>query len=149
MLFGRALLLSQNVELAETVLQQAAEKLPADPLAFYYLADAAERRGHYSIARRALLDYRALQGDERDPRRRGTMAARIADLSMKTGDSAVAAVWYQQAIDATGADTALLLRAAEAQLASGAYDPARASVAKVLERDPANRTALALLRRIK
>jgi tetratricopeptide (TPR) repeat protein len=42
-LFGRALLLSQDVEAAETVLQEATEKLPADPQAFYYLADAAER----------------------------------------------------------------------------------------------------------
>lgn len=149
MLFGRALLLSQNVELAETVLQQASDKLPVDPLAFYYLADAAERRAHYAVARRALLDYRALQGDERDPRRRGAMAARIADLSMKSGDAAGAIVWYQQAIDASGADTTLLLRAAEAQLASGAQETARANVEKVLERDPANRAALALLQRIK
>jgi len=149
MLFGRALLLSQNAELAETVLEQAADKLPVDPLAFYYLADAAERRGHYQVARRALLDYRALQGDDRDPRRRGAMAARIADLSVRTGDPAGAAGWYQQAIDASGAEPALLLRAAEAQLASGARDTARATVQKVLEKDPANRIALALLRRIK
>lgn len=149
MLFGRALLLSQNVELAETILQQAAEKLPADPQAFYYLADAAERRGHYDVARRALLDYRALEGDDRDARRRGAMAVRIADLSMKTGDAVGAALWYQQAIDATGGDTALLLRAAEAELASGAFDSARATAQKVLDKDPANPAARALLRRVK
>jgi tetratricopeptide (TPR) repeat protein len=149
MLFGRALLLSQNVELAETVLQQATEKLPADPLAFYYLADAAERRGHYDIARRALLGYHALQGDDRDPRRRGAMAARIADLSMKSGDAINAVVWYQQAIDASGGDVSLLLRAAEAEFASGAFDSARADAQKVLEKDPGNTPARALLRRIK
>ena len=148
MLFGRALLLSQNVELAEHVLQQAAEKLPADPLAFYYLADAAERRGHYDVARRALLGYRALQGDDRDARRRGALAARIADLSMKIGDAGNAALWYQQALDAAAADVPLLLRAAEAQLATGARESARALVQKALERDPANRAAQALLRRM-
>jgi len=149
MLFGRALLLSEDVELAESVLQQASDKLPVDPLAFYYLADAAERRGHYTVARRALLDYRALQGDDRDPRRRGAMAVRIADLSMQASDPAGAAAWYQQAMDATGPETALLLRAAEAQAASGAIEAARASIQKVLERDPANRAALTLQRRIK
>ena len=149
MLFGRALLLSQNVALAETVLQQASDKLPADPQAFYYLADAAERRGHYAVARRALLDYLALQGEERDPRRRGAMAVRIADLSMKTGDAVGAAVSYQQAIDATGGDVALLLRAAEAEFASGAFDSARATAEKVLEKDSSNRAARALLRRIR
>jgi predicted TPR repeat methyltransferase len=77
------------------------------------------------------------------------MAVRIADLSMKASDPAAAAVWYQQAMDASGVETMLLLRVAEAQLASGATDAARASVEKVLERDPANRTALALQRRVK
>ncbi len=148
MLFGRALLLSQNAELAETVLRQATDKRPADPQAFYYLAEVAERRGHYGIARRALLDYNALQGDERDPRRRGALAARIADLSMKTGDSVAAALWYQKAIEANGADAALLLRAGDAQLASGAFDAARATAQRVLEKDPANRQARALLRRL-
>ena len=148
-LFGRALLLSQNVALAERMLQQASEKLPADPQAFYYLADAAERRGHYDVARRALLAYRALQGDDRDPRRRGAVAARIADLSMRSGDRVGAAVWYAQAIEAGGGDTALLLRAAEAEFATGAFDSARATAERVLERDPANRAAQALLRRIR
>ena len=148
MLFGRALLLSQNVELAEHVLQQAAEKLPADPLAFYYLADAAERRGHYDVARRALLGYRALQGDDRDARRRGALAARIADLSVQIGDAANAALWYQQALDAGGGDVPLLLKAAEAQLANGALESARALAQKALEKDPANRAAQTLLRRM-
>lgn len=149
MLFGRALLLSQNAELAETMLQQAADKLPTDPLAFYYLADAAERRGHYDVARRALLDYHALQGDDRDPRRRGAMAVRIADLSMRSGDAAGATDWYQQAIEATGGDVQLLLRVAEAELASGALHSARTTVQKVLEKDPANIDAVTLLRRMK
>ena len=38
MLLGRTLLLSDQDAQAERVLQRAADKLPADPLAFYYLA---------------------------------------------------------------------------------------------------------------
>jgi len=70
MLLGRALLLSDEAVLAEGVLQRATRKLPVDPLAFYYLASAAERCGHPEIARRALVDYRALEGVEGDPLRR-------------------------------------------------------------------------------
>ena len=66
MLFGRALLLASAAEPAERMLQRATEKLPADPLAFYYLADAAERRAHFPMARQALLDYSALAGEDPD-----------------------------------------------------------------------------------
>lgn len=62
-LLGRALLLSREHARAERVLMQAAAKLPVDPSAFYYLASAAERTGHRDVARKALLDYRALQGE--------------------------------------------------------------------------------------
>jgi tetratricopeptide (TPR) repeat protein len=149
MLFGRALLLTQDVELAERVLQQATEKRPADPLAFYYLADAAERRGNHEMARRALLDYRALEGDGPDARRRASLAIRIADLSMRLRDGAAAVTWYQRAIEADGADAPLLVRVADAQLLSGDRDAARATVALALERDPINRAAILLQRRIK
>jgi tetratricopeptide (TPR) repeat protein len=148
-LFGRALLLSQDVEAAETVLQQATEKLPADPQAFYYLADAAERRGHADRARRALVDYRALEGEEPDPRRRAAFSGRLADLSMQAGDPASAVTWYQRALDGPGADAPLLVKTAEAQWRSGAPDAARATIEKALEKDPFSRDARALLRRIK
>lgn len=149
MLFGRALLLTEDVELAERVLQQATEKLPADPLAFYYLADAAERRGHSDVARRALLDYRALEGDYPDARRRAALAIRIADLSMKLGDGPTAVTWFQRAIETDGADAALLVRLAEAQVRSGDSEAARATLAQALEKDPTNRAARILQRRIK
>jgi len=148
-LFGRALLLSQNVEAAETVLQQATDKLPVDPQAFYYLADAAERRGHADTARRALIDYRALEGEDSDVRRRAAFAVRLADLSMQAGDPVRAVASYMRALDATSADAPLLVRVADAQLRSGATDDARATLTKALEKDPLNRDARALLRRIK
>jgi tetratricopeptide (TPR) repeat protein len=148
-LFGRALLLTQDVELAERVLQQATEKRPADALAFYYLADAAERRGNAEVARRALLDYRALEGDPPDARRRASLAIRIADLSMQLRDGAAAVTWYQRAVEADGADAPLLVRVAEAQLQSGDRDAARATVMLALEKDPANRAGRLLEGRIK
>jgi tetratricopeptide (TPR) repeat protein len=148
-LFGRALLLSQDVEAAETVLEQATEKLPVDPQAFYYLADAAERRGHADVARRALIDYRALEGEETDVRRRASFAARLGDLTLQAGDPAGAVAWYQRALEGPGADAPLLVKTADAQLRSGAAAAARATIEKALEKDPFNRDARAVLRRIK
>jgi tetratricopeptide (TPR) repeat protein len=52
-LYGRALLMSGNAAAAEGVLQQAVTRLPLEAVAFKYLADAATRLGHTSIARDA------------------------------------------------------------------------------------------------
>ena len=148
-LFGRALMLSQSVDLAESVLQQATEKRPVDSQAFYYLADAAERRGHSDVARRALLDYRALEGDDPDGRHRAAFATRVADLSLRLGEAAEAVAWYQRAVEANGADVPLLIKIAQAHLQAGARDAAFATVQKALEKDPSNKDALALARRIR
>jgi tetratricopeptide (TPR) repeat protein len=147
MLFGRALLLASDDELAERILTQASEQLPVDPLAFYYLAEAAERQGHAEVARKALLDYRALAGEERDARRRAVMAERLADLSFRLDDTASALLWYQRALEADSSDVSVLLRYAEAQWKAGSQDAARASVAKALEKEPNNVAARTLQRR--
>jgi predicted Zn-dependent protease len=148
-LFGRALLLADDAEFAEHVLVQATERVPADPKAFYYLADVAQRRGHSDIARRALLDYRALEGEEDDARRRASFAVRVAELSMRVSDAPTAASWYARAVADSPADASLLVRLADAQVHAGEADAARASVAKALERDPANAAAQALRRRLR
>jgi tetratricopeptide (TPR) repeat protein len=148
MLFGRALILAGDEEHAETVLQQASDKRPADPLAFYYLAEAAERLGHVEPTRRALLDYVALEGDDPDPGRRATLAIRIADLSMKLGDGPAAITWYERAVAANGADAPLLVNLAGAQASIGALDAARATLVRALDKDPDNAAAAALRRRI-
>ena len=148
-LFGRALLLSKSVDLAETVLQQATEKMPVDPQAYYYLADAAERRGHTDVALRALLDYRALEGDDADNRRRAAMYGRLGDLSVQQKNASEGVAWYQRAIDANGADAPLLVRLSEAQLLAGSPASALATLQKALDKDPFNRDALALARRMK
>lgn len=143
-LFGRALLIASIDDNAERTLLDATGKTPVDPLAFSYLADAAERLGHYSVARQALLDYDAVRA-EPDPRRRSAELARLGDLSMKLGEPTVAATYFLRAADP--GDPALLARAADAQLAAGDKDAARATAARVLEKDPRNTLALSVQRR--
>jgi len=147
MLFGRALLLGGDPDRAERTLQDAIRAQPVDPLAFYYLADAAERQGHYGAARDALLDYAALRGDQADARKRSGEATRIGDLSLRAGDPASAAAYFLKAAEAAPGDAGLLARAADAQLRAGDPDTARGTVARALEKDPHNALALAVLRR--
>jgi tetratricopeptide (TPR) repeat protein len=144
-LFGRALLMTSDEETAERMLQDATQKRPVEPLAFYYLSDAAERLGHYDIARRALVDYDVLRGDEADARRRSAYAVRLGDLSLKLSEPAAAATYFLRAAD--GTDAGLLARAADAQLRAGDKDAALATAGKALERDPANALALTVQRR--
>src|SRR5262245_6089309 len=118
-LYGRALLLAEDLEGAERMLRRATEKLPADPIAFAYLADAAERRGHLEAARRALLDYHALAGEGLDSRRGAGLAIRIGDRSLRTGRPASAVTWYQRAL-AGRPDPSVLARLAGAQRAARA-----------------------------
>lgn len=61
-LYGRALLLSGQAALAERTLQTAVTRLPVDPLAFAYLAEAGTRLGHADVARDAAARYQALTG---------------------------------------------------------------------------------------
>jgi len=147
-LFGHALLLTANLETAERMLQGATTKSPVDPLSFYYLADAAERLGHFEAARRALLDYTALRGDDIDARRRAQQAARLGDLSMRLNQPALAAVYYFRAADLAPSDATVLARAADAQFRAGDADTARATITNALEKDPANPVALSIARRL-
>ena len=149
-LLGKALLLSAEPELAESALLDATTARPADPLAFLYLAEAAERSGNSPVARDALLDYHALEGDPPDPRRRAVLFQRIADLSLRIGDPAIAVAWFQRCAtaDPAGADAALLVRMADAYSRSGDQVTARETLAKALDKEPTNRAARALLRRI-
>jgi tetratricopeptide (TPR) repeat protein len=59
-LYGRALVLSGDARRAERVLQQAITRSPADPNAFEYLADAARRLGHTTIANEAAVQHAAV-----------------------------------------------------------------------------------------
>jgi tetratricopeptide (TPR) repeat protein len=147
-LLGRALLMTPDPENAERILQDATTKSPLDPLAFAYLADAAERLGHYQVARRALLDYAALRVDGIDARRRALEEARLGDLSMHLNQPAVAATYFMRAADASPSDAALLARAADAQFRAGDVDTARATITTALAKDPTNPVALSVARRL-
>jgi tetratricopeptide (TPR) repeat protein len=146
-LFGRALLLAADADSAERMLQGATRKQPVDPLAFYYLADAAEKLGHYHVARQALLDYGALRGDEADPRRRSGEAVRLADLSLRVNEPGIAATYFIKAAEDAPNDAGLIARAADAQLRSGDRDTARGTATRALEKDPRNAVAIGVLRR--
>lgn len=74
-LYGRALILSGRIEAAERVLQQATNIWPVESIAFFYLSDAAERRGHVATAHDALVSYVALSGDEQKEQLAGRLAA--------------------------------------------------------------------------
>ena len=84
-LYGRALMLSGELGRAEHALEYAASRTPVDPLAFYYLADVAERRGHVAVAQRALIDYAALQGID-SARLDARLLARLAEAYLGAGD---------------------------------------------------------------
>ncbi len=148
MLLGRALLFKGDVEGAEHVLQLSVEKLPVDPLAFYYLADAAERRAHFEAARQALLDYTSLVGDDPDARRRAALAARIGDLSMRLADHQTAVAYYERAAVYQN-DVDFLVKFADARLRIGQGNEARVILNRALERDPTHPAAVALKRRTK
>ena len=148
-LFGRALLLAADDERAEQMLQQATLKLPADPLAFYYLAEASEKRGHYEPARRALLDYIALAGEDLDARRRAALATRVGDLSMQIGDYPLALASYERAAPSMAADGDFMLKLAEAKWRAGDLAGARAIVDKMVEKDPSHTAARTLRRRMR
>jgi len=145
-LFGRALLLTNEPEAAERMLQDATQRKPVDPLAFFYLADAAERLAHPAAARQALLDFDALRGDEPDERKRLAQAARLGDLSVKMDDMPAAAAYFLRA--AQGTDPVLLARAADAQLRAGSVDAAWETASKALAKDAANALALSVQQRI-
>jgi tetratricopeptide (TPR) repeat protein len=147
-LFGRALLASGDDEAAQRALQQATESLPVDPSAFYFLAEVAERRGSPDIARRALLDYQALEGEGLDTRRRTSLAMRIGDLSVRLGDLPTAIAFYQRAV-ATSPEAPALLRLAEAQIRTRDTAGARATLSRVLDKDPENRAAKLLHLRLR
>jgi tetratricopeptide (TPR) repeat protein len=114
-LLGRTLLLQGDLARAERVLEDAASRRPVDPDALLCLADAAQRARHPQIARRALLDYHALAGEDAEPRRRAATAARIAGLSWDLDDMAAAAEWYGRAAGDGSSDPVVLTRLAEAR----------------------------------
>lgn len=145
-LFGRALLRDGQLQRAEQTLLQATTRFPVDPSAFLFYATAAERQNHLEAARRALVDYLSLSGNDSQS---GARAARIAAISMKLNEPATAARWLQRAISASPDDVRLIAALGEAQLRAGDADGARATVERGLALDSENAALRALALRVK
>ncbi len=144
-LYGRALFLSGDAAGAERMLLLAIERLPVDPTAFLHLAAASERLGRAAAARDALVSYASLVDDEDEIQ---TLAAQVADLSLRANEAAVAVVWAQKAVG-RNPDAFPLALLAEAQWRTGDLDAARATLAAALAKDPKSRALRALKAKIK
>jgi predicted Zn-dependent protease len=131
LLYGRALLLSGDLDAAAQVLRESVERFPVDQDAFLYLATASERLGRLDQARRALASHVALSPDDR---RVAAGASRLGDLSMRAGDAAEAARWFTRAAQLEPNDAMLLVRLARAQVEAGEHAAAR----RTLDRAHAN-----------
>ena len=127
-LYGRALYLSGDALAAERILQEALTTSPIDQEAFGFLADAAERASHPAVARAALLDLDAMQGDTATPDERRQRARRIGALSLALGDPKVAVRHLSLAADATEPDAGTLGLLARAKWQSGDPDGARVAL---------------------
>jgi tetratricopeptide (TPR) repeat protein len=143
-LYGRALLQDGNAESAERVLEQATMRFPVDPASYLHYANAAERQGHFDVARRALMSYGALAAEDGD---NGSRSARIAALSLRVNDTPAAVEWYTRASTASPNDVRLLAALADAQFRDGDRQGAQSTVMRGLEKDPINAPLLALAAR--
>ena len=127
-LYGRALYLSGDTPAAEQMLAEAVRTSPVDPMAYGYLADAAERLGHHLAARDALVRLDALEGDTAAADVRLDRARRIGRLSLAGGDP-VGAVRYLSLVTRAGDNSASTLALlAQAYWACGQHDDARQTV---------------------
>jgi tetratricopeptide (TPR) repeat protein len=140
-LLGEVQLMGAGPALAENILRQATEMLPADRATFLHLAEAAERAGNADETRRALVDYYSLSPPT--DRRRGDIARRIAELSLRVKDEPAAVIWYANAATAYSAP-ADLLDVARAQMRMADRAGAIATLNRLLEKDPGNVLAKAL-----
>ena len=144
-LYGRALVLSGELARGEGVLRQAADTLPVSRDTLLWLADAAERLGHYPVVRSALERWAAI-APESDPNLPAVFE-RIGDLAMRMGDPAAAARAWQLAAGPS-ASAGLLARLAGAELAAGDIGAARIAVVRGLDRDARHPVLLALQRKL-
>jgi Tfp pilus assembly protein PilF len=143
-LYGRALLLDGEVELAALTLDRATTRYPIDAGALLLQATTAERMNDPDTARHALIKYMALVADNQEF---ASHAAQIGALSLRVNDVASAVEWLQRAAVAAPNDVRILTALADAQSRSGDVDGARATIARGLEKDPTNAQLVAMSRR--
>jgi tetratricopeptide (TPR) repeat protein len=142
---GRAWMLSGDVLEAERMLRQAVSRPPVPADAYLQLATVTERDGRIQDARDALLKYATLVGDGQPL---VAVATRIADLSVRLGEPALAVRWFDRALDESGPTSGLLTRLAEAALKAGDFARARQAVDEGLAAEPDDRALQDLKRRL-
>ena len=142
---GRAWSLAGDLQAAERALRQAVARLPVSPDAYLQLADVTVRDGRIQDARDALLKYATLVGDEKPL---AEVSARIAELSMRLGEPALAVRWFDRAIDESGPSATLQLRLADAAWKSGDLVRAHQVVDEALAAEPGNRLLAQMKRRL-
>lgn len=142
---GRAWSLAGDMPAAERALRQAVARLPVPPDAYLQLADVTMRDGRIQAARDALLKYATLVGDEKPL---ADVSTRIADLSLRLGEPALAVRWFDRAIDDSGPSMALQVRLADAAMKSGDTARARRVLDEALVADPGNRQLMQMKQRL-
>jgi tetratricopeptide (TPR) repeat protein len=145
-LYGRALARAGQLEAAEQVFEQAAERYQVDPSALEQLSSVAEQLGHTDVARNALMEYVSLRPADRNA---AADAARIGMLSLALHDAAGALPWLQRALAGTPQDVGVLSALADAQLQTGDTAAARLTLNRAIAIDPSSRQVLALERKLK
>jgi tetratricopeptide (TPR) repeat protein len=135
-LYGRATFLSGDYAEAERILREAVATTPVNSEAFLFLADAAERLSHDLVARDALINFDALQGDTSPAEVRSARAARIGDLSLRAGDASAAAEYLSRAVSAGHNSPMTLGLLAQARWLTGDQAGARELIARALAADP-------------
>lgn len=145
-LYGRALLLSGQLDAAEQLFQQATQRYPVDPDALRQLGGVAARLRHPALARSALITYAALDPSDSDA---ASSAATIGALSIQLNDAQGALPWLQRSLTARPDDLNTLAALAEVQLRTNALDDARSTVARALTLDPQNTRLLDIDRRLR
>jgi tetratricopeptide (TPR) repeat protein len=138
---GRAWLLAGDRPAAERALRQAVARLPVPPDAYLQLAEVMSRDGRIQEARDALLKYATLVGDDKPL---AAVSSRIADMSLRLGEPALAVRWLERVINEAGPSTALQIRLADAALRGGDRQRARHAVEEALAAEPGNRQLLQL-----
>jgi tetratricopeptide (TPR) repeat protein len=145
-LYGRALALNGQNDLAEQAFKDASQRFPTDSGVLPQLAAVAERLGHLEDARQALVRYSVLVDDDRDE---AAHTRRIADLSLALDDPVAAVDWYGKSAALSAPDAETLAHLADAQSRAGQVDAALATLDHAIAKDPENPAVRAVRRRLK